>query len=294
MRRRDFVVGALGAGMTLAFTGSAVASRRVTGADLESVNPESNCEALRVVSIGGGVSETIAALGGLSCLVGVDTTSTFPEALTRLPQVGYQHALPVEGVLSLRPHAVVHDGSAGPSETLSRLQQAGIENWILDGEPSWDGLARRITTLGDRLNRVVDSQRLLAEIYEARSAITLPPAPGPNVLFVMSHGAGSAVAAGRETKADALLSLAGCRNALAGQRGYRPISTEGVLRLRPDAVVLAGDPSGDFGRGLSRTLRSLPVLTEETLFLLGFGPRLPEAVGRVAGFMRDSLPEGLS
>jgi len=47
----------------------------------------------RWVSAGGALSEWVAALGGESKLVGVDTTSQHPAALKALPSIGYQRQL---------------------------------------------------------------------------------------------------------------------------------------------------------------------------------------------------------
>jgi iron complex transport system substrate-binding protein len=61
----------------------------------------------RLVAVGGAVTEIVYALGAGEHLVGVDTSSTYPEAATTLPHVGYQRALSAEGVLSLRPSFVL-------------------------------------------------------------------------------------------------------------------------------------------------------------------------------------------
>jgi len=66
-----------------------------------------NPNELRIISIGGAVTETIFALGQETKIVGTDTSSVFPEAATRLPQVGYQRTLSAEGVLSLKPNLVL-------------------------------------------------------------------------------------------------------------------------------------------------------------------------------------------
>lgn len=268
MRRRDLL--RWGVATALTSTGA------VTGAAF--------ARETRLVSVGGGVTETLVALGAEDLIVGVDTTSTFPERLRHKPQVGYQHALPVEGIVALRPQAIVHDGSAGPDETLRRLERAGVRNWVLPDEPSWAGLAARIEWLGERLDRAEAARALVAQLDAQRAALPAPPEQPPRVLFVMSHGPGSVVAAGRDTKADALLRLAGCRNVLAEtQSGYRPVSIEGIHRLDPAGIVIAGDPDA----ALSQRLGRRPVLREDTLKLLGFGPRLPEAVGAVLAFARD-------
>ena len=69
--------------------------------------------AQRVVSVGGDVTEIVYALAAGSLLVGVDTSSQYPEAATSLPKVGYQRRLSAEGVLSLNPTLVLVSADAG-------------------------------------------------------------------------------------------------------------------------------------------------------------------------------------
>ena len=74
--------------------------------------------ARRIVSVGGALTETLYALGAMADLVGVDTTSLYPEAARRLPSVGYARSLSAEGVLSLRPTLIVASEDAGPPAVL--------------------------------------------------------------------------------------------------------------------------------------------------------------------------------
>lgn len=238
----------------------------------------------RLVSVGGGVTETVFALGAGSRLVGVDTTSTWPEAAQQLPTVGYQHALPVEGIAALRPSAVLHDGSAGPERTLRRLQRLGIDEVVLPGAPTLEGFRRRTLELGAMLGATDRARELVSavdiEIAEVRE--TMPQQP-PRAAFLMSHGEGAAVAAGRETKADALLGLAGGQNVFTEFRGYRPVGREALLAKRPDVVLTTGSAASGFAPV------DAPVLHGDTLFWLGFGPRLGEAVAEVAVFLRNPV-----
>src|ERR1700748_1577451 len=61
----------------------------------------------RIVAIGGPVTEIVYALGADKDLVGTDTSSIYPGAATRLPQVGYQRMLSAEGVLALHPTLII-------------------------------------------------------------------------------------------------------------------------------------------------------------------------------------------
>ncbi|WP_019625869.1 hemin ABC transporter substrate-binding protein [Thioalkalivibrio sp. ALJT] len=238
----------------------------------------------RLVSIGGGVTETIFALGEGGRLVGVDTTSTYPETARALPTVGYQHTLPLEGIAALRPSALLHDGSAGPERTLRRLERMGIDEIVLPGEPGFEGFRARTLSLGDLFGRRDEAQKIIDSVATELEAVRRKtPSEAPRAVFLMSHGEGATVAAGRATKADALLQLAGGRNVFSEFEGYRPVSVEALMQKHPDAVLTTGAAATD------AALRGVPTLQGDTLFWLGFGPRLGQAVSEVATFLQRAV-----
>ena len=60
-----------------------------------------------MVTLGGSVTEIVYGLGQGARLVGDDQSSLYPPEARRLPSVGYYRAVPVEGVLSLKPDLVL-------------------------------------------------------------------------------------------------------------------------------------------------------------------------------------------
>ena len=85
----------------------------------------------RIVSVGSSITEIVYALGAEKMLVGVDTTSLYPEEARKLPLVGYMRALSAEGVLSLKPTLIIATTAAGPAGALDQLKATGIEVMIL-------------------------------------------------------------------------------------------------------------------------------------------------------------------
>src|SRR5690554_4553900 len=83
-------------------------------------------EAGRVVSLGGAVSEIVVALGQGGRLVARDTTSTWPEAVAALPDVGYLRQLSPEGLISVAPDLILAEEGAGPPEAVEVLRAAAI------------------------------------------------------------------------------------------------------------------------------------------------------------------------
>lgn len=252
----------------------------------------------RIVSVGGALTEIVYALDAQHALVGVDTTSLHPLAARALPSVGYARALSAEGVLSLAPTLLLHTPEAGPPAVMAQLASTRLALERLDLDHHIDGLltaTRRIAALTGREAQGAQlAQRLQADWAAAlqQVAVRRGAAPAPRVLFVLSHSMAQVRISGRGTAADAMIHLAGGRNAFAGTQGYKPLAPEAAIAAAPELILCteqglqaAGGIDGLLkAPGLAATPagRARRVVSMEALLLLGFGPRLPQAVAGLA------------
>jgi iron complex transport system substrate-binding protein len=245
----------------------------------------------RIVSIGGAVTETIYALGLEGRIVGVDTTSLYPpEALKRVPNVGYMRALSAEGILSLKPSWVIAIDGSGPPAVLKLISDAGVPLTMIHDDPSPDGVAAKIETIGKLLGAKEKAAALASET-RARFALVEHMRPQaakpPRVLFILSLQNGRPMVGGRGTAADAVIRLAGAANAADAIDGYKPMTDEGVIAAAPDVVLKM--TNGNMVGGKDEIF-SLPafaatpaaanraLIAMDGVYLLGFGPRTPDAV----------------
>lgn len=253
---------------------------------------------LRVVTVGGAVTETAFALGSGESLVGVDSSSTFPEAARLLPQVGYQRALSAEGVASLRPDLVILSANAGPQTALDQLAALKIPILRLAAGDSFEGATSRIIQIGSAIGREVEATKLVEKITSDLSARKPLSEHRPRVLFVMSLGQGAPMVAGCETAAAAMLDLVGAENVGGEIRGYKQLSPEALIAMDPEFVVTTsrtlaargGEPNlATLLPGLEMTSagRSGRLVVMDDLFLLGFGPRVGEAAQELAAHLRE-------
>jgi iron complex transport system substrate-binding protein len=246
--------------------------------------------AKRIVSIGGAQTEIIYALGAESRIVGVDSTSYWPETAKLLPQVGYQRALSAEGILSLEPDLVILGVDAGPPAVIEQLKQANIPLLVLQEDHSIASVKQKIAAIARALGEVTKGKALMERLDEQQAALDqeLKAHPAPaRVLFIMQHGAGSAMVAGTHTAADAILKLAGASNAVTAYEGYKPLTPEAAPALAPDIILVTTQTLDEIGGkdsvlklpGLALTPagKSGRVIAMDTLLLLGFGPRTIEA-----------------
>ena len=247
----------------------------------------------RLLSLGGAVTETVYALGAGGALVGSDLTSRYPEAAAALPKVGYLRALGAEGVLSLRPDLVLASADAGPPAALRQVEAAHARVVTLPEAHTAEGAVERVRRIGAALGQG-ERAEALARGMEADLAQVLADVAGvggarPRVLFLLSAGRGAPMAAGSGTAAAAMVRLAGGVNAVEGFAGYRPVAAEAVLLAAPDIVVTTADTLAGAG-GAEGLMAAVPglrataagrggrVVAFDALALLGFGPRLAEAV----------------
>ncbi|WP_162925680.1 heme/hemin ABC transporter substrate-binding protein [Isoalcanivorax indicus] len=255
------------------------------------VQPASAQPALeqRLVVAGGAVTEMVYALGAEDQLVAVDDTSVWPPAARALPKIGYVRALPVEGIASLRPDKVlVSADEAGPARTLRQLERV-TKVVPITAAHSAEGVLARAHQVAAETGREEAGAALVAQLEAAFARINerLPLADPPRVLCLLSAGSHGVRLAGRDTKAQALLDSLGLPNAVGDQRGYRPLSSEALLALAPDMVIIAETVPGEFraedwpALGMTPAARAGRILVADSMLLLGFGPRLPEAMAQV-------------
>ncbi len=241
----------------------------------------------RVVSLGGSVTEIVYALGQGDRLVADDESSLYPESAQKLPRVGYYRTVPLEGVVSMKPDLVLASEHAGPPKTIERLAQLGIAVKTVSDGPSLDSLFQRI----DQIAAILDvpqqgkvlSAGIRGEIAKAQARQTHPLRA-----VVLVNRTGSFMGAGGHTAADAVLHLAGLDNALAGQNGYTPVSTEGLATLQPDLIVITTtslQASGGLeafkarsGVASTPAARNGRIAVLDDLLILGIGPRVAQAL----------------
>ncbi len=193
----------------------------------------------RIVSIGPATTELILALGGEQSLVATDVSSPEPRGV---PKVGYHRALAAEGILSLSPTLVVGSDEMGPNSTLDQLRRANVKVEVMATAPTLANLNERIDTLAHLLGDQTAGSKLKAEI--AAQSDTLAAQAKQNkplkVAFLLLHKGQPTSIAGGNTTASALVTLAGGVNPVAGLHDYKPVSTESLIELQPDLVLVSG------------------------------------------------------
>lgn len=259
--------------------------------------PLNTLAAERIVTIGGDVTEIAYALGAGGEIVARDSTSLQPQAVQKLPDVGYMRMLNAEGILAMKPTMLLVSELAQPSLVLKQVADSGVNVVTVPGQTTPESVAVKINAVAAALHQQEKGQELIKDYQQCLGAVSNTPLP-VKVLFVMSHGGLTPMAAGQNTAADAMIRAAGGNNAMQGFSRYRPLSQEGVIASAPDLLLITSD--GVRALGGSEGIWKLPgmaltpagknkrLLVVDDMALLGFGLETPQVLAQLRKGMEQA------
>ncbi|WFP60396.1 hemin ABC transporter substrate-binding protein [Mesorhizobium sp. WSM4904] len=248
----------------------------------------------RIASIGGSITEIVYALGEEGHLVARDSTSSFPQAALKLPNVGYMRALSPEGVLSVNPSGILALHGSGPKEAVDVLKKSSVPFIEVPERYSREGILEKIRIIGKALGVDAKAEKLATEMdakLKSAEKQTASIKERKRILFVLSTQGGKILAAGSDTAGDGIIKLAGAVNAVDGFSGYKQMSDEAIVTARPDVILTmknAGPPISEDELFANPSIASTPagaarkVIGMDGGYLLGFGPRTAEAIHDLA------------
>ena len=223
---------------------------------------QTNSNTARVISAGAAITEIINALGAEQQLIAVDVTSKTLVA-DDMPKVGYHRQLSAESLIALAPTRIIGSDEMGPPKTLTLLKQSGIEVDIVNGGETVSDLLHRIDQVAALTQHSQQAQQLkqtitttVKTIKQNNSHQTQPK----KVLFLMIHDGRPISVAGKNTTADSIITLAGAINpAAAVVANYKPVSTEAILQMQPDIILLSNRTTASI-KDMAQLIKKMPVL----------------------------------
>lgn len=242
----------------------------------------------RVAIAGGSITEIFYRLGEEQRIVGVDSTSQFPESAKNHPTIGYVRNVSVEGILSLEPDLLIGELDTGPPKMLNQIKATGVNTVIIENDDTIPAIKEKITLVASLLNKEAKGKQLIEEIQLDLDALAFAKqqlTSSPRVLFLLSLSNGAPIASGHTTSAHTAIVEAGGSNVLADHKGWKKLSPESALALKPDVIIVMNR-----GEDVLQQVAQLPhftytpavknkaVYTIDGGYLLGFGPRTPQAI----------------
>ena len=149
----------------------------------------------RLITAGGGITEIAYLLGAQDQLVGTDTTSLYPAAALKTAKVGYMRQLSAEGLLSLKPDAMIATTEAGPPVVIDQIRSAGVRVELIEADHTWAEVQRKIAAvarLGAREREGLNLRnRLDAEWADVLAEVAKTGAKRggkkPRVVFILAN-----------------------------------------------------------------------------------------------------------
>jgi iron complex transport system substrate-binding protein len=251
------------------------------------------------------INEYLYAIGAESVLVARDLTSTYPEAIRRLPSVGYHRGLSAEGIVSMHPTMLLTDGNLGPDAVVAQVRQVGIPVVVMAPGQGPDSAQLLMARLGEQFHHERQADSVLAEWRRGMAAALADStrwasAPRPRVL-VMHFGqvVNDYLALKRGTPADQIVRWAGGVNAVDSVGGMMRLTPELIAKAAPDVIIvtdvgfdrLGADRFAALpGVALTPAGRAKRIYRVDESEVMYFGPRTPESLRRIAAQLHPASP----
>ena len=233
----------------------------------------------RIVTIGGSVTEIAFALGVGESIIAVDQSSTIPEKVLDLPQVGYIRAISSEGILSVMPTKIITTSDMGPPNVIKQIQDSGVELVILDAATDFDGILRMVGEIANSLDVPEEGERvynkILKEFSKVKTLVSKNAKKSKVAFFMDMTGSKVFNAAGKGTRGDYLIEVIGGKNIFKNDfKRYSKVSSESLIKYNPDLILIATKGfSGSLKSYIydEKSLESISAVSSKNVFEIDIG-----------------------
>ena len=195
----------------------------------------------RIITLDGAITETVVDLGFEKQIVAVDVTSEHSDNIKKLPKVSKNRSISAEGLMAFRPDIIIAPYGDVPHGVIQALKGAGIKFVAIKQEYSVKGALQFIRDVSVALGVKEKGTKLAFDtekrINKALQTVKLN-LKKPIVLFIYARGTGTMTVAGKGSNMDAMITLAGGRNAIQEFNRYKTYSTEALVNANPDVLFL--------------------------------------------------------
>lgn len=248
----------------------------------------------RIITLNSSLTETIYGLGVGERMVATDVTSISPKSAAALPRVSKNRSVSAEGLLSFKPTIVIANEGDVSKAVVQQIRAAGVKFVSIKPNYSVSGALRYIQEVADAVGESAAGKNLVSRTklsLDHTMELVKKENQGkvaPKVLFLYARGTGTMSVAGKGSSLDAMINLAGGKNAVQEFSDFKPYTTEALVQANPDIVLLF-----DFGAsslGGEDAILKLPgmritnagkndrILVMNASLLVNFSNRLPDAI----------------
>ncbi len=250
--------------------------------ELSQETPRSNN---KIITLNGGITEIVAALGHEKEIVGTDVTSTYPESLKATAKdLGHVRSMTIEPIMAVSPTLILASDKDINPALLGKIKSSGIKTEVFSQEFTVDGTKKLIADVAKTIGS--NDYRKLNDKIDADLKQIRPMAKKPKVLFIYARG-NMLMVSGKNTPMASLIEIAGGENAVNDFEDFKPLTPEAVVKANPDVLFFftsglqgAGGNEGALKMpGVSQTNagKNKKIIAMDGGLVSGFGPRLGEA-----------------
>ena len=197
--------------------------------------------AQRVISLAPHATELLFAAGGGSYVVGVVAYSDFPEAASKIPQIGSSREVDLERIMALKPDLIVVWRHGNPERQIEMLRKLGAPLFYSDPQKLED-IPESLARLGQLMGTEKVANPAAAELRRQLAGLRSRYASRPTVrTFYQVWDKPLYTLSGKHIVSDALR-LCGGENIFAKLSVTAPVvSVEGVLQENPEAIFATAE-----------------------------------------------------
>ena len=202
-----------------------------------------------IVSISASTTEILFAIGAGGQVVGRDEYSVYPAEALNVTSVGAMwEELPAEAILALEPDLVVA-AQIISEDQVQALRDLGLNVYWQANPTSYEELFENLRDFARLTGHEAETETLIADLtarVKAVQAKTATVTETPSVFYELdATDPSNPWTAGSGTFIDYIIKQAGGANAASALEGeYAQLSSEQLIAVNPDVILLADAPYG--------------------------------------------------
>jgi iron complex transport system substrate-binding protein len=257
-----------------------------------------------IISLSASTTEILFAIGAGSQVVGRDEYSVYPDEALEVTSIGAMwEELPAEAILALEPDLVVA-AQIISEDQVQALRDLGLNVYWQANPISYEALWENLRDFAKLTGHEDEAEALIADLEARVQAVqekTATVTEYPSVFYELdATDPSNPWTAGSGTFIDYIISQAGGSNAASALEGdYAQISSEQLIAVNPDIILLADAPYGTTPESVAERpgWNVITAVQENALYPIDPnmmsvpGPRLVDALEETARLVHPELFE---
>jgi len=257
-----------------------------------------------IVSISASTTEILFAIGAGSQVVGRDEYSLYPEEALKVASVGaLWEELPAEAILAIEPDLVVAAQIISEDQVLA-LRELGLNVYWQANPTTYKELFENLRDFARLTGHEDETEALIADLEARVRTVDEKIAYAettPSVFYELdATDPSNPWTTGSGTFIDYIITTAGGKNAASALEGeYAQISSEQLITVNPDIILLADAPYGTTPESVAERpgWDVITAVAENALYPIDPnmmsvpGPRLVDALEETARLLHPELFE---